>query len=143
MADDYTRPFPLRSHSQRASPRSVYEDVRPDEKTPVNDVLPPTNADEVPSKSNSENPSTPHDDSPMEDLPKELPGIPTVMKPSPVTSKPTIATSEISSFNLPSPLSTPHPSESEKAPIAQRYSTDSSTPASHGRIESTSTTCDR
>ena len=112
MANDHERSFPLRLHSQRASPWSVYDDVKPDGKTPANNVLPPKDADEVPSKLSSDNPSTPHDDYPMEDFPKELPGI---MKPSPATAKLTIPTSEISSFNLPSPFSTPHPSESEKA----------------------------
>jgi hypothetical protein len=113
MADDYTHPFPLCLGSQRPSMYSVYGDVRPDEKTPVNNVLLPTNADELSSKSNLENPRT-HDDFPMEELPKQSPGIQAVMKPSPTISKLTIATSKVSSFNLPSPLSTPHPSESEE-----------------------------
>lgn len=113
MADDYTRSFPLRSHSRLASLQSAY-DVRSDGKTPTSNVLPPKDSHEAPFKSNSDNPSTlPHDDSPREALPKDLPGIPTVMKPSLETAKRTITASEISSFNLPSPLSTPHLSESE------------------------------
>ena len=50
----------------------------------------------------------------IEDLPMESQGIPAAKEPSPATSKSIISTSEISSFELPSPLSTPQPSESEE-----------------------------
>ena len=115
MADDNIYSFPLRSHSQRASLWYIYDDARLDGNAPANNVLAPMDVDELPSKWKLDNPSPlPHDDSPREDLPKYSPEIPIVMKRSPATSKPTIATSEISSFNLPSPLSTPYPSEPEE-----------------------------